>query len=61
VIRSRGLGDRNGDDIPEATPSKLGRIFGRAHAGKQAERAIGDTAKGRRIKAQQAKKEGKGK
>jgi len=61
VTRSRGLGDRNGDDIPEATPSKLGRIFGRAHKAGQAQRAIADTAKGRRIKAQQAKDEKKGK
>ncbi len=61
MSKSRGLGDRNGDDIPAATPSKLGRIFGRAHKAGQTGRAIGDTAKGRRIKAQQAKKEGKGK
>ncbi len=52
----------NGDDIPAATPSKLGRIFKGAHDAVKTERAIAGTAKGRRIKAQQAKdeKEGKG-
>lgn len=52
---------KNGDEVPEATPSKLGRIFGRIHDSGQTRRAIADTAKGRRIKAQQRKDERKGK
>lgn len=47
---------KNGDNIPEATPSKLGRILKGAHDKGKTERAIADTAKGRRIKAQQDKK-----
>ena len=58
---SKDKAEGNGDEIPEATPSKLGRILKGAHDAKDTERAIADTAKGRRIKAQQerAEKEGK--
>jgi hypothetical protein len=51
----------NGDEVPKATPSKLGRILKGAHDRARTERAIADTAVGRRVKAQQDKKEGKGK
>ena len=47
--------------IGEPTPSKLHRILGKAHDNAKTQRAIADTAKGRRIKAQQAKDEKKGK
>ena len=53
MSKSRG----NGDEIPEATPSKLGRILKRAHGEQKTERAIADTAVGRRVKAQQRRKE----
>lgn len=58
---SKDKGGSNGDEIPEATPSKLGRILKRAHDKGKTQRAIADTAKGRRIKAKQAKDEKKGK
>ena len=51
---------KDGDETPKATPSKLGRILKRAHDQAATLRAIADTAKGRRIKAQQAKDEKKG-
>jgi len=45
----------------EPTPSKLGRILKGAHDNARTQRAIANTAKGRRIKAQQARDEKKGK
>ena len=51
----------NGDEIPEATPSKLHKILKGAHDKAKTQRAIADTAKGRRIKAKQARDEKKGK
>ena len=44
-------------DEPGPTPSGLHRILGKAHANAKTQRAIADTAKGRRIKAQQEKNE----
>jgi hypothetical protein len=44
----------------EPTPSKLGRILKGAHDNARTQRAIANTAKGRRIKAQQARDEKKG-
>lgn len=50
--------EESAGDLPGPTPSGLGRLFGRIHDSHDVERAIGNTAKGRRIKAQQARKEG---
>lgn len=49
----------DGNEVPEATPSKLARLFDRIHASHKTERAIANTAKGRRIKAKQEKDEKK--
>jgi hypothetical protein len=49
----------NGDGTPGPTPSKLGHLFSRIHDAGQTQRAIADTAKGRRIKAKQERDEKK--
>lgn len=49
----------NGDRTPGPTPSGLGRLLARIHASHETERAIADTARRRRVKARQAKQEGK--
>lgn len=51
--------DKNGDDTPGPTPSKLGRLFARRHEKHELDRKIADTAKGRRIKAKQERDERK--
>lgn len=51
----------NGDEVPEATPSKLHKIFAKRHEKHELDRKIADTAKGRRIKAKQERDERKGK
>jgi hypothetical protein len=53
------LNEPNGDKVPGPTPSKLGRLHKKIHDGNKTLRAIADTAKGRRIKRQQEKKEDK--
>jgi hypothetical protein len=57
VTKAKGNGD--GDGTPGPTPSKLGRLFSRIHKSGQTQRAIADTAKGRRIKAKQERDEKK--
>ena len=47
--------------IGEPKPTILHKILGKAHDNAKTQRAIADTAKGRRIKAQQSKDEKKGK
>ena len=47
--------------IGKPTPTKLHKILAKAHENARTQRAIADTAKGRRIKAQQARAEKKGK
>jgi hypothetical protein len=48
----------NGDPVPGPKPSKLGKLHEKIHKGNKTLRGIADTAKGRRIKRDQEKKEG---